>query len=79
VAAGRHTLTLMSDEADTRAWLDWARIRSLIQWVCACTWLCRVEAGEGGGFASMAVIWSDLCCTSKLRSHAQMTPSRPPE
>lgn len=27
----------------------------------------------------MAVIWSDLCCTSKLRSHAQMTPSRPPE
>ena len=27
----------------------------------------------------MAVIESDLCLTSRLRSHAQMTPSRPPE
>lgn len=51
---------------------------SLIQCVCACAWLRNVVAGGGGGLVEGEAgrMGSE---TSRLRSQAHMTPSRPPE
>ncbi|KAH8628809.1 hypothetical protein IG631_16066 [Alternaria alternata] len=79
----------MSDEAETRASLFWARTMSLIQWVCACTWLrnwvggglesTTLESAKGSLLSSSSSSSASVLSRSRCRSHAHITPSRPPE
>lgn len=74
---GRHNFTVISEEAETRAWFDWTKAISLIQCVCACTCCRNVVACGVGSFASWSGIIGFL--RSRSRFHAHITPSLPPE
>jgi hypothetical protein len=85
--SGRHTLTVRSEDADTRVVLFCVRTMSLTQCVCACVCARNVEvvvgfvlesaggsSGELKGFSREA-----LDFRSRFKFQAQMAPSLPPE
>ena len=59
---------MVSDEAETSAELSLVSTMSLIQWLCAWTWLRKV-----------VLPGLEESVSEKLRSHEQTTPSRPAE